>query len=189
MDLMEVWIMQNKSHRTINKITQLALFLAIGIILNIVESMIPLPIPIPGVKLGLANTIGLVLLYYYGPSEYLGVGFLRVLIVGVIRTGIGSFAFLLSLSGWLISSLVAVLLYFIAKKFVSMYGLSAASGAFHGVGQILMAMILYNTSGLVLYLGLLMVTGVISGLLTATVTSLILQKVDHHISFIVKDSE
>ena len=54
----------SKSSKTIKKITRLSLFLALGIILNLVESMIPLPIAIPGVKLGLANTIGLVILYY-----------------------------------------------------------------------------------------------------------------------------
>ena len=48
----------SKSSKTIKKITRLSLFLALGIILNLVESMIPLPIAIPGVKLGLANTIG-----------------------------------------------------------------------------------------------------------------------------------
>ena len=95
---------------TIRKMTQLSLFLAIGIILNIVESMIPLPIAIPGVKLGLANTIGLIVLYYYSPKEYLSIGFLRVLLVGLLRSGIFSISFFLSFAGWLLSSLIALIL-------------------------------------------------------------------------------
>ena len=100
----------NTSKR-IKKLTQLSLFLAIGIILNIVESMIPIPLPIPGIKLGLANTIGLIVLYYYSPKEYLYIGFLRVLVVGLLRSGLFSVSFLLSLSGWFLSSLVTLVLY------------------------------------------------------------------------------
>lgn len=179
--------MQNKRTQIVKKMAQLALFLAMGIILNFIEAMIPIPLPIPGIKLGLANTIGLVLLYYYGPKEYIGIGFLRVLLVGVLRTGLFSFAFLLSLSGWFLASIIALILY-IFKRQVSIYGLSAASGAFHGIGQILMAMILYGTTGLMAYLGILMVTGTITGLLTGLVTSLLLMRVDKHIKAIDSSS-
>ena len=169
----------SKSSKTIKKITRLSLFLALGIILNLVESMIPLPIAIPGVKLGLANTIGLVILYYYSPKEYISIGFLRVLIVGLLRTGLFSVAFILSLSGWFLSTLIVVILYYL-KKF-SIYGLSCISAVFHGVGQMIAVSIIYNTFGLVMYYPILMISGIITGLLTALLTSLVLLKVDHHI--------
>ena len=169
----------SKSSKTIKKITRLSLFLALGIILNLVESMIPLPIAIPGVKLGLANTIGLVILYYYSPKEFISIGFLRVLIVGLLRTGLFSVAFILSLSGWFLSTLIVVILYYL-KKF-SIYGLSCVSAVFHGVGQMIAASIIYNTFGLVMYYPILMISGIITGLLTALLTSLVLLKVDHHI--------
>ena len=169
----------SKSSKTIKKITRLSLFLALGIILNLVESMIPLPIAIPGVKLGLANTIGLVILYYYSPKEYISIGFLRVLIVGLLRTGLFSVAFILSLSGWFLSTLIVVILYCL-KKF-SIYGLSCVSAVFHCVGQMIAVSIIYNTFGLVMYYPILMISGIITGLLTALLTSLVLLKVDHHI--------
>ena len=56
---------RSKSQNMIMKIVRLAIFLAIGIVLNIIETLIPLPIAIPGVRLGLANTMGLIILYYY----------------------------------------------------------------------------------------------------------------------------
>ncbi len=173
----------SNSSKTIRKITQLSLFLAMGIILNIVESLIPLPTSIPGVKLGLANTIGLVILYYYSPKEYAYIGFLRVLVVGLLRTGIFSISFFLSLSGWFISTLVAIILYYF-KKF-SIFGLSCASAVFHGIGQILVVMLIYDSAGLILYLPILMLSGVISGTLTALVTALVLSKLDKHINYIV----
>ena len=169
----------SKSSKTIKKITRLSLFLALGIILNLVESMIPLPISIPGVKLGLANTIGLVILYYYSPKEFISIGFLRVLIVGLLRTGLFSVAFILSLSGWFLSTLIVVILYYL-KKF-SIYGLSCVSAVFHGVGEMIAVSIIYNTFGLVMYYPILMISGIITGLLTALLTSLVLLKVDHHI--------
>ena len=169
----------SKSSKTIKKITRLSLFLALGIILNLVESMIPLPIAIPGVKLGLANTIWLVIFYSYSPKEYISIGFLRVLIVGLLRTGLFSVAFILSLSGWFLSTLIVVILYYL-KKF-SIYGLSCVSAVFHGVGQMIAVSIIYNTFGLVMYYPILMISGIITGLLTALLTSLVLLKVDHHI--------
>ena len=141
--------------------------------------MIPLLIAIPGVKLGLANTIGLVILDYYSAKEYISIGFLRVLIVGLLRTGLFSVAFILSLSGWFLSTLIVVILYYL-KKF-SIYGLSCVSAVFHGVGQMIAVSIIYNTFGLVMYYPILMISGIITGLLTALLTSLVLLKVDHHI--------
>ena len=85
-----------KNNRT-KKIVRLSLFLALGVVLNIIESMLPVLIPVPGVKLGIANTIGLIVLYYYGPKEYTLIGFLRVILVALLRTGIGSISFILSL--------------------------------------------------------------------------------------------
>ena len=173
----------NTSKR-IKKLTQLSLFLAIGIILNIVESMIPIPLPIPGIKLGLANTIGLIILYYYSPKEYLYIGFLRVLVVGLLRTGLLSVSFLLSLSGWFLSSLVTLILY--KTKLFSIYGLSCTSAVFHGIGQIIVVLIIYNSYGLVIYLPVMMLTGVITGYLTSFASALVLSKLDSHISYVTK---
>lgn len=168
-----------RSSFIIKKMTKLALFLAVGIILNIVEHLIPLPMPVPGVKLGLANTIGLAVLYYFGPIEFILIGLLRVLLVGVTYTGLFSISFLLSLSGWALSTLIVLIIY-PTKKF-SIYGLSITSAIFHGVGQILMVMIIYSSYNLILYLPILMFSGLISGALTALVTSLVLTKINKHL--------
>lgn len=174
----------NNTSNKIKKITQLSLFLAIGIILNFIEAMIPLPIAIPGIKLGLANTIGLVVLYYYSPKEFLFIGFLRILLVGLLRSGILSISFSLSLTGWLLSSIVVILIY--KLKLFSIYGLSCTSAVFHGIGQMIIVMLIYNSFGLILYLPILMITGVITGFLTAFVTSIILNKLNPHLSFVKK---
>ena len=177
--------MASQSSQIIKKISQLSLFLALGIIFSIIESMIPIPIPVPGIRLGLANTIGLIVLYYYSPKEFLFVGFLRVLLVGLLRSGLFSISFFLSLSGWALSSIISILLY--KCKVFSIYGLSASSAVFHGIGQMVTVMIIYESSGLIMYLPILIFTGVASGLLTAFASSLVLSRLDKHIKFLIKE--
>jgi len=158
------------------KLVRLAMFLALGVVLNIIESLLPVLIPVPGVKLGIANTIGLIVLYFYGLKEYILIGFLRVLLVALLRTGIGSTAFLLSLSGWFISSIFVIIIYLFKKA--SIYGLSMGSAVMHGVGQIIMVMIIYQMPQMINYLPILIISGVISGNVLALLCSEILKRLD-----------
>lgn len=158
------------------KIVRLSMFLALGVVLNIIESLLPVLIPVPGVKLGIANTIGLIVLYFYGAKEYILIGFLRVLLVALLRTGIGSTAFLLSLSGWLISTLFVLIVYLFNKA--SIYGLSMGSAVMHGVGQIIMVMIIYQMPQMINYLPILVISGIISGNVLALLSSELLKRLD-----------
>ena len=164
-----------KNNRT-KKIVRLSLFLALGVVLNIIESMLPVLIPIPGVKLGIANTVGLIVLYYYGPKEYTLIGFLRVILVALLRTGIGSISFILSLSGWLLSTIFVLLIQLIKK--VSIFGLSMSSAVMHGVGQIIMVIFIYSLPEMINYLPILIVSGIISGNVLALLCSELLKKLD-----------
>ena len=78
----------------------------------------------------------------------------------------------MGLAGWLLSSIVTLIIYMFHKS--SIYGLSIISALFHQVGQIIMISLFYSNPGMVLYLPILMVTGAISGLLVAFVTTKIL---------------
>ena len=161
-----------KNHST-KKIVRLSLFLALGVVLNIIESLLPVLIPVPGVKLGIANTVGLIVLYYYGPKEYTLIGLLRVILVALLRTGIGSISFILSLSGWFLSTLF-VLLINLTKK-VSIYGLSMSSAVMHGVGQIIMVIFIYSLPEMINYLPILIISGIISGNVLALLCSELLK--------------
>lgn len=161
-----------KKESLTHKIVRLSIFLALGIVLNIVESLIPLPIAIPGIRLGLANTMGLIVLYYYSPKEYVAIGFLRVFFVALFRTGLGSLASMISFGGWLISTIITLLIYIFKKS--SIYGLSVVSAMFHQVGQIIMVMIIYQLPEFINYLPVLLLSGSISGVLVAFLTSKIL---------------
>ena len=143
----------------------LSMLLAMAIVLNMVETLIP--IFIPGVKLGLANIIILIMLYEFKPTEALIVNLLRIIIVGLIRSTLLSTTFLMSLTGGIFSYLLMLL--FSREKIFSPIGVSVLGAVGHTVGQIVIANILLDTTAVVYYLPLIALlsvfTGVFSGIL------------------------
>lgn len=144
----------------------IAMLLAIAIVLNILESFIP--VFVPGVKLGLANIVVLIMLYEFKSTEALLVNLLRILLVGLLRGNLLSPTFLMSLSGGVFSFLVMFL--FSRIKVFSPIGVSVLGAVSHATGQVIVAMILLGTKAVVYYLpfiGILsIITGVFSGILT-----------------------
>lgn len=165
-------------HFKIRKLVNLAVFLALGVIFNILENYIVFIPVVPGVKLGLANTIGLILLALYGPGEFVMIGLLRVLLSGVF-SGFGS-SFLLSLSGFVISSMFVLLFYYLDK--VSIYGLSMISALTHGVGQVVVIAIMYENILMLNYLVVMAASGLVTGLLIASLSRVIIYRLSPLIS-------
>lgn len=151
--------------KNLKRICILSMLLAMAIVLNMVETLIP--IFIPGVKLGLANIIILIMLYEFKPTEALIVNLLRVIIVGLIRSTLLSPTFLMSLTGGILSYLLMLL--FSRGKIFSPIGVSVLGAVGHTVGQIVIAIILLDTTAVVYYLPLIallsVLTGVFSGIL------------------------
>ena len=145
------------------RLTTLAIMLAISIVLSIVESMLPV-IPVPGVKLGLANVVTLIIMYKYGEKDAFTILFLRIVLVGLLRGNIFSVTFFLSLSG----GMTAYLMMFLFKqlKRFSMIGVSIMGSFGHSVGQIVMAIFLIERIELVLYFPYILVLSVITGVVT-----------------------
>lgn len=155
------------------KLTRLAVLLAMGVILNYIETFfIPTAFIAPGIKLGLANGVGLIVLYYFGDIEFLSIGFLRVLLSGLF-TGFG-FAFFIGLSGYAVSALLIL----VAKhlQLFSVFGLSMIAAVFHGFGQIIMVTYLYQSIYMLNYLPVLMFTGILAGLFIAWITKEVLER-------------
>ena len=169
------------NNNLVKRISSLALFLALAILLNYIENLIPLPVIVPGLKLGLANTMNLIILYFYGKKEYFSIGFLRVLLISLMFSGIFSNAFFLSMSGFLLSSIAVMLLSNI--KGLSLYSLSVTSAIYHGIGQILCAIVLYWTGDgssiyLLTYIPILSISGVITGLGIAFISKITIERLE-----------
>jgi len=148
------------------RLTTLAVMLSISIVLSIVESalLVVLPIPIPGVKLGLANVVTLIIMYIYGDRDALMILVLRIILVGLLRGNIFSTTFFLSLSG----GMVAYIMMWIMKnvKVFSIIGVSIMGAFGHSVGQIAMAIFLIERTELIYYFPYILVLSVMTGVVT-----------------------
>ena len=158
---------------SVRKIALLGVLTAATIIIAIVESFIP-SVGIPGVKLGLANIMILVILYELGIVEAIIVNLLRVVAVGLIRGTILSYGFLMSLSGALLSLGIMILFYVLIKQF-SIVGVSVIGSIFHILGQVLIAMIFLETVYVLYYLPIIAISAVITGVFVGVVARLIIK--------------
>ena len=150
------------------KLTTLALYTTLSLAIYAVESAIPPLIPIPGIKLGLANIITLLLLQRYSPKEAVLVLTARILLSTLL---FGQFLSLLySLAGGAFSLLVMLLVTGVLhKKWVFVTG--AAGGLAHNMGQLLIAFAITSTPGVFVYLPFLMLSGILTGLFTGLAAS------------------
>ncbi len=147
--------------------------LGLAIICGYVEMLIPFNFGIPGIKLGLANIVALVLLYKKGLLPALAINIARVLLVGILFGNAMSIIY--ALSGGILSLIVMCLV----KKapVFSTVGVSVAGAAAHNVGQLLAALIVIGFKAVMFYLPFLLVAGVITGFLVGFGASLIIKRV------------
>ena len=156
------------------KTAYLGLFSAVAIILGYVESLIPVFAGIPGIKLGLANLGVLFILKKYSFKEAALVSLVRILVVGFLF-GNGS-GIMYSLAGATLSLIVMVLVK--KKAGFSHLGVSVAGGVSHNIGQLLVAIPVTHTIGLLYYYApALMVSGVITGLLIGVLTKEVIKRI------------
>lgn len=149
----------------LKKFTRLSMLLALSVVLNIVENMVPLfNGTIPGVKLGLANIVILFVLYTYTFKDALIISISRVFLVGILYSGVFSIAFFFSLGG-AICSIIAM---FLVKKFtkLSIVGVSVTGSLFHSLGQIIVTAILLNSTSAFAYLPIIILFAIPTGILT-----------------------
>ena len=157
----------------IKHISIIGAFIAISMIFSYIESMVPSFIPLPGAKLGLANIVNLLALFIFGPLEAFIIGAFRVFLSALMFGNMISF--FMSLSGFLLSYFIMLILYR-TKKF-SVPGISLAGGAFHNVGQLICASVYMGNSGILSYMFLFVVFGVITGLIIGFLGKMIYETV------------
>ncbi len=151
------------------KFTRLSLLLALSVVLNLIESVIPIfNGVIPGLKLGLANIIILFVLYNYSLKDALYLSILRVFLVGILRTGLFSVSFFFSLGG----AFLSIIMMYIAKKFtkLSIIGISIIGSFFHSLGQIIVACFMVEMTSMLYYLPLLLLFSIPTGIITGIIT-------------------
>lgn len=155
-----------------SKLTIAALMAALALIFSYIEVLIPFNFGIPGIKLGIANLVIIVALYYLGTRYALLINVIRILIGGLLFSGV--FGMLYSMAGALLSMLVMVLV----KKcgLFSVTGVSMAGGVAHNLGQLLVAAFLVSNLKIFVYFPVLVISGVVSGAVIGILAYLVLKK-------------
>ena len=144
-------------------------FTALAMIFSYIEALIPISVGIPGAKLGFANIAILVVLYITGAKAAFFVDVLRILLTGILFGNMAAFIF--SISGGLLS--VAVMIVLKRTDKFSMTGISVAGGVSHNIGQLAAAAVVMQTAGIVYYLPVLLIAGVITGVVNGCVAGII----------------
>ena len=119
-----------------------AMLVALAMIFSYVESMIPINLGIPGIKLGVANLVTVTGLYILAPMEVLLVVILRVLLVGFMFGN--GMSILYSLAGAALSMTVMTLM--LKKTSFSLIGVSVAGGVSHNIGQLIICLLYTSPS-------------------------------------------
>ena len=159
----------------IKRLAIISMLICIACILGYVESVIPISIGIPGVKLGIANVVTLIALYKYGFSDGFIIGIMRVLIVGILFTNFSVIVY--SLSGFIVS--YTFMYIFKRMNVFSVIGVSVLGGVVHNLTQLAVAIIITDVGELVFYGIILIVSGTIAGLFIGILSNIIIPKITH----------
>jgi heptaprenyl diphosphate synthase len=150
-----------------NKVAQFGVILALALIFSYVESLVPISLGIPGVKLGLANLVIVIALYNMEIKEVYILSIFRVVLSGFIFGN--GFAILYALAGAILSLTVMALLKKTDK--FSVMGVSIAGGVSHNIGQLIVAVVVVHTFSITYYMPVLLIAGLVTGLLIGIVAN------------------
>lgn len=148
------------------------LMIALAFTLSYLESLLPINIGVPGVKLGLANLVTVVALYKLKPGEAFAIALIRIVLAGL--TFGNTYSLVYSLCGGLLSFAVMLL---VKKTKLSVIGVSILGGTAHNIGQIAAAAVLMGTSKIAYYLPVLLVAGLLTGFLIGTLSKIIIDRI------------
>ena len=145
------------------KLIYIALLVAQGVILGLIENMFPSPFAFaPGAKLGLANLITIVAIFTMPKRESFTLIWMRLILTTLLGGTISTFLY--SMSGAMLSYCAMLLVKSLGPKRVSIIGISAAGGFFHNVGQLLVASWIAQSWTVMLYLPIMSLLGILAGI-------------------------
>lgn len=160
-----------KEKISVKKIAIIAIFVTLALVLSYVDSLIPLAIMVPGIKIGLANIVIILSLYMIGEKETILISTIRVILSSLLFGTMLTFAY--SMTGAILSLIIMIILK--KRTTLATMTISIIGAVSHNIGQIIMAVIIMSTKEIIYYLPILMITGVISGTIIGVLASLLIQ--------------
>ena len=151
-----------------------ALCIALAFVFSYLESLIPLNIGVPGIKLGLANLVVVAALYVMGDRDAFIISMIRILLCGLTFGGV--FSLVYSFAGGILS--FAVMLLAKKSKRLSVLGVSVLGAAVHNVGQIAAAAAVMENAGVFYYLPVLLLSGAVTGALIGVLSGTVISRIE-----------
>lgn len=161
----------------LKQLTTDALLTAIALTIFMIEAQIPAPIPIPGIKLGLANIITVFAMFAFTPKDALLILSIRVFLGSIFSGQISTILY----SG--AGGMLCFLAMLFVRKIINdkqLWVASVIGAVFHNIGQIIVAILVTGTLGIIVYLPILMVSGIAAGLFTGLCTQYLYHKLKSH---------
>lgn len=159
--------------KNIRRYSVLGLLTAVALVLSYVEAILP-PIwsAVPGIKIGLPNIIIIFILYKTGLKDAVTVSAIRLFLVALL------FGNAMTLVYSAAGAVLSLSLMTLCKKvnLFSTVGVSIVGGVAHNLGQILVAMAIFETSQIGYYMLVLAVTGTVAGVFVGIAASIILKR-------------
>ena len=158
-----------RSGKYIRQITTMGMLVALAMVLGFVETLIPINLGIPGMKLGLANIVVVIALFLFDVKTAVVVSILRIILIAMTFGNMSMMFYSIAGASLSLLSMIAV-----SKiKSFSLISVSIVGGIMHNVGQIICAAFVVRTNGVFTYLPVLIIAGLVSGALVGIVAGLI----------------
>ena len=156
-----------------NRVAYFGVFTALALMFSYIETMIPIQFGVPGIKLGFANIMIVIMLYKSSAKEALLLSIVRIMLSGFLFGNLSSILY--SIAGGVLSLEIMTLL----KKQggFSVIGVSVAGGVSHNVGPLIVAMLVVETYQVGYYFPVLLVAGVLTGLGIGVVSQEVLKRI------------
>lgn len=162
---------------TTKQLTLCALLAAMALALSYLENLFPLSlaIPVPGVKLGLANIVTVFALWALGPGQTLLILLARCFLGSLFAGNLNALIF--SLLGGLCA--LGTMVFLSRRRGLSLYGVSVGGAAAHNCGQIAAAVLTLGSAAPLYYLPVLLAVSLLTGGLTGLVSACLFQGARH----------
>lgn len=160
---------------SVRRLTRCSVLTALALAISVCEGLVPLSIliPLPGLRLGLANLVTVYALCRLSPREAFGILIARCLLGAIVGGNLTALVF--SLTGGVLAFLAMWLL--LRVRGLSLFGVCIAGAAAHNTGQILAAMAVLGSPAIAVYLSPLLLASVVTGAVTGAASILLVRRI------------
>lgn len=156
------------------RIAQIGVLVSLAMVLSYLESLFPVFLAVPGIRIGLANIAIVFALYHLGFRAALGISVVRVVLSALL------FGSVISMSYSLCGALISIAMMAILKR-SGLFGTVAVSvvgGVSHNLGQIAVACFILQTKAIAYYIPVLILSGVVSGVVIGIVSAVVIARLE-----------